>query len=73
MDLLDETGTEARFQTYAADLALVLGHADRLRLFQDCCVGLLSAERRGRANPSLLDLMAATSAAGTARTSGILR
>ena len=32
-----------------------------------------SRRRRGRANPSWLDLMAATSAAGTARTSGILR
>jgi hypothetical protein len=32
-----------------------------------------SRRRRSRANPSWLDLMAATSAAGTARTSGILR
>jgi hypothetical protein len=36
-----------------------------------CC--RMSRQRRSRANPSWLDLMAATSAAGTAKTSGILR
>ena len=43
MDLHDETGTEGRFRAYAADLASVLGHADRVRPFEDYCVGLLSA------------------------------
>ena len=33
MDLNDETGTEARFEAYTADLASVLGHADRVRPF----------------------------------------
>jgi hypothetical protein len=35
MDLHDETGTEGRFRAYAADLASVLGHADRVRPFED--------------------------------------
>ena len=51
MDLHDETGTEARFRTYAADLASVLGHADRVRPFEDYCVGLLSAEGRKSVEP----------------------
>ena len=51
MDLRDETGTEARFRAYAADLALVLGHADRVRPFEDYCVGLLSAEGRKSVEP----------------------
>ena len=46
MDLQDDSGTEARFRAYAADLASVLGHADRVRPFEDYCVGLLSAEGR---------------------------
>ena len=44
MDLHDGTGTEARFRAYAAVLASVLGHADRIRPFADYCVGLLFAE-----------------------------
>jgi SRSO17 transposase len=51
MDLHDETGTEARFRAYAADLASVLGHADRVRPFEDYCVGLLSAEGRKSVEP----------------------
>jgi hypothetical protein len=51
MDLHDETGTEGRFRAYAADLASVLGHADRVRPFEDYCVGLLSAEGRKRVEP----------------------
>ena len=51
MDLRDETGTEARFRAYAADLASVLGHADRVRPFEDYCVGLLSAEGRKSVEP----------------------
>jgi SRSO17 transposase len=46
MGLHDETGTEGRFRACAADLASVLGHADRVRPFDDYCVGLLSAEGR---------------------------
>jgi SRSO17 transposase len=51
MDLRDETGTEARFRAYAADLASVLGHADRVRPFEDYCVGLLAAEGRKSVEP----------------------
>src|SRR3978361_923169 len=51
MDLRDETGAEARFRAYAADLASVLGHADRVRPFEDYCVGLLSAEGRKSVEP----------------------
>ena len=51
MDVRDETGTEARFRAYAADLASVLGHADRIRPFEDDYVGLLSAEGRKSVEP----------------------
>ena len=51
MDLHDGTGTQARFHAYAADLASVLGHADRVRPFEDYCVGLLSAEGRKSVEP----------------------
>ena len=51
MDLHDGTGTQARFHDYAADLASVLGHADRVRPFEDYCVGLLSAEGRKSVEP----------------------
>jgi SRSO17 transposase len=51
MDLHDVTGAEARFRAYAADLASVLGHADRVRPFADYCVGLLSAEGRKSVEP----------------------
>jgi len=51
MDLHDGTGTEARFRAYAAELASVLGHADRVRPFEDYCVGLLSAEGRKSVEP----------------------
>jgi len=51
MDLHDGTGTEARFRAYAADLGSVLGHADRVRPFEDYCVGLLSAEGRKSVEP----------------------
>ena len=36
---------------YTADLASVLGHADRVRPFADYCVGLLSAEGRKSVEP----------------------
>jgi SRSO17 transposase len=51
VDLHDATGTEERFRAYAADLASVLGHADRVRPFEDYCVGLLSAEGRKSVEP----------------------
>ena len=51
MDLHDASGTDARFRAYAADLASVLGHADRVRPFEDYCVGLISAEGRKSVEP----------------------
>jgi SRSO17 transposase len=51
MDLRDATGTEVRFRAYVANLALVLGHADRVRPFEDYCTGLLSAEGRKSVEP----------------------
>jgi SRSO17 transposase len=51
VDLHDGTGTQERFHAYAADLASVLGHADRVRPFEDYCVGLLSAEGRKSVEP----------------------
>jgi len=51
VDLHDVSGTQARFRGYAADLASVLGHADRVRPFEDYCVGLLSAEGRKSVEP----------------------
>ena len=51
MDLHDGTGTQARFYAYAAELASVLGHADRVRPFEDYCIGLLSAEGRKSVEP----------------------
>jgi SRSO17 transposase len=51
VDLHDGTGTQERFRRYAADLASVLGHADRVRPFGDYCVGLLSAEGRKSVEP----------------------
>ena len=51
MDLHDGTGTAARFRSYAADLASVLGHADRVKPFENYCVGLLSAEGRKSVEP----------------------
>jgi SRSO17 transposase len=51
VNLHDESGTQARFHAYAAGLASVLGHADRVRPFEDYCVGLLSAEGRKSVEP----------------------
>jgi SRSO17 transposase len=62
VDLQDDSGTEARFRAYAADLASVLGHADRVRPFGDYCVGLVSAEGRKSVEP----LAAATAPERTA-------
>jgi SRSO17 transposase len=51
MDLDDGTGTQGRFEEYTADLASVLGHADRVRPFADYCIGLLSVEGRKSVEP----------------------
>ena len=51
MGLDDETGTQARFEEYTASLASVLGHADRIRPFEDDGIGLLSAEGRKSVEP----------------------
>jgi len=51
MDLHGGIATRARFRAYAADLASVLGHADRIRPFADYCIGLLSAEGRKSVEP----------------------
>lgn len=51
MGLQENSGTEGRFEAYASKLAAGLGHADRVRPFQDYCVGLLSAEGRKSVEP----------------------
>jgi SRSO17 transposase len=51
MDLHNPSGPQERFRTYAADLASVLGHADRVRPFEDYCIGLLSTEGRKSVEP----------------------
>src|SRR5262245_24540917 len=51
MDLDDEAGAHCRFGEYTGNLALVLGHADRVKPFTDYCVGLLSAEGRKSVEP----------------------
>src|ERR1700756_4365608 len=51
MDLQDAAGPQERFRAYAADVTSVLGHADRVRPFEDYCVGLLSAEGRKSVEP----------------------
>lgn len=51
VDLDDDSGTHARFAEYTASLASVLGHADRIRPFEDYCAGLLSAEGRKSVEP----------------------
>ena len=51
MDLRYGSGTETRFRVYAADLASVLGHADRVTPFQDYCIGLILTEGRKSVEP----------------------
>jgi SRSO17 transposase len=51
MDRADGAGAPARFGAYVAELASVLGHADRIRPFEDYCIGLLSAEGRKSVEP----------------------
>lgn len=51
MDRQSGSESEACFRAYAADLASVLGHADRVRPFEDYCIGLLVAEGRKSVEP----------------------
>ena len=51
MNLRYGSGTETRFRAYAADLASVLGHADRVTPFQDYCIGLILTEGRKSVEP----------------------
>src|ERR1700684_2349230 len=51
MDLHDGSSLQERFRAYAAEMASVLGHADRVRPFGDYCVGLLSTEGRKSVEP----------------------
>jgi SRSO17 transposase len=51
MDLHNRSGPQERFRAYTADLASVLGRADRIRPFDDYCVGLLSTEGRKSVEP----------------------
>jgi SRSO17 transposase len=51
VDLHDASGAQERFRAYAADVTLVLGHADRVGPFEDYCIGLLSAEGRKSVEP----------------------
>ena len=51
MDRDAGTDTPARFGAYVADLASVLGHVDRIRPFEDYCIGLLSTEGRKSVEP----------------------
>ena len=62
MERHDGSGLEARFMSYSADLASVLGHADRVKPFTDYCIGLLSAEGRKSVEP-----LAAVTAPNTKR------
>ena len=51
MDPHDAGATDARFRAYASALASVLGHADRVKPFEDYCIGLISAEGRKSVEP----------------------
>src|SRR6202522_1131906 len=54
MDLHDGSSPQERFRAYAAEMASVLGHADRVRPFGDYCVGLLLTEGRKFVEPLAL-------------------
>ncbi len=62
MDLHDGSASAARFDAYMAKLTSALGRSDRVKPFQDYCVGLLSAEGRKSVEP----LAAVTAPARTA-------
>ena len=51
MDLHAAGPADARFRAYAAEVASVLGHADRVKPFEDYCIGLISAEGRKSVEP----------------------
>jgi len=46
VDLHAAGAADARFRAYASEVASVLGHADRVKPFEDYCIGLISAEGR---------------------------
>jgi SRSO17 transposase len=62
MDLHAAGAADARFRAYASEVASVLGHADRVKPFEDYCTGLISAEGRKSVEP----LAAVTAPARTA-------
>ena len=47
MDLLDSDAARLRFEAYVKELAIVLGHADRVVPLHDYCTGLLLPGERG--------------------------
>jgi hypothetical protein len=51
VDLHAAGATDARFRAYASEVASVLGHADRVKPFEDYCIGLISAEGRKSVEP----------------------
>jgi SRSO17 transposase len=51
LGLQENSGADVRFEAYATKLAAGLGHADRVKPFQDYCVGLLTAEGRKSVEP----------------------
>jgi SRSO17 transposase len=51
MDLYEGPGQEARFKAYVTALTGALGHADRIRPFEDYCIGLVAAEGRKSVEP----------------------
>lgn len=51
MDLHEAGATDTRFRAYASALASALGHADRVKPFEDYCIGLISAEGRKSVEP----------------------
>lgn len=51
MDCHDGSRTEARLRAYLGQLTSALSHADRVKPFEDYCIGLLSAEGRKSVEP----------------------
>jgi SRSO17 transposase len=51
VDLHAAGAADARFRAYASKVTSVLGHADRVKPFEDYCIGLISAEGRKSVEP----------------------
>lgn len=51
MDLLEGGASRLSFETYIAELASIIGHADRVRPLQDYCTGLLLPGERKSVEP----------------------